>query len=1653
MKRRLTLFVAVIIALALWVGLSLVASAASTTVSISESDTVSTIESNIKNAIDSAGSGNTVTVNGSKTNATSTLHLSIPQGVTVDWKATYKGTTTILIQPSGAGAFKISGGEVSTTSDETNATISVPEGASIAVTVSGGIVSAGVDGSNVNSYAIRTRAGSTVTVSGGTVSAKGNNGYAIIAVDGASITGGTVSAQAGYGIYANGESATVTVSGTGKVQATEANGYAIYTSGNVSVTGGTVSATSGSAIWVMGSVSVTGGTVSATTGKAIYATGANLTVTVSGTGTVEATGAGGYAISTFGNVSVTGGKVKAQAGRAIFAEGASSKVTVSGGEVSVMENGGYAVYASGASAEITISGGSVIATGGNTGYGIYATGSSAKVTVSGGTVSAVGTNGRAVTTNGTGSTVTVNNSGMVIVQGSNGYAIQASGNVEVTGSSAKVNAQTGYCILSNGTNSRIAVSSGEVKATTGIVISASGASAAITVSGTGKVETGDGGYAIWATGESPTVTVSGGTVKATTSYGIYATGTSSTVTVSGTGTVQATAAGGYAIRTNGNVSVEGGTISAQTGRAISAEGASSAVTVSAGTVSNSGTTDANPVIYMSNTGNTGQNVTVSGTGKVQTTGTGGHAIRTSGSVSVSGATSEVSARAGIAIRADAGVSVSGGTVQAAEAGGAAIQTSGNVSVTGGTVKATTGNAIRATGASSAVTVSGGLVFAYGSAITGSNNVVYLSQNSSGFTDASGTGVVVAWNQGAGRTTYIYDAATDISLSPTTGATAVWDRQSSQYGIAYKNGSNEGFIPLNVTLEVEAAISGATISGKTGTALTTQTAAITLAGDTVKNALTNTNAADWFSNVPTGVTVNATAEAGSKTITLSFGGTPTAASDAAFNITIPNTTLTSNTARTVTANSGAKFAILQTYALTVIGGAAMPEKDLYLENEQVTITAGAAPDGQVFDKWTMSGVTLSDATKSPVTFDMPQDAVTVTATYRYATPDAPTVNGEPAATSITLAQVANAQYSIKSIGGTDQGEPQWKDSATFNDLTPNTAYTFVAQIKANGSVLASLPSVASGSIRTAKAALSGTVSISGAQTYGETLAADTDGLEDSAEIIGADKLGVLSYQWKRGEDNIQSATASTYTLTSDDIGQAISVTVTATNCTGSLTAAKTANITQAEPQTIEWPTAAAITYGAELSTSQLDGGGGDGTFAWTDGTIVPTVANNGYEVTFTPSDAENYDYSNVELTRITEIKVNPAAGSFGAPAAINTTYASGMTLADLNDRLASGYAWLAPETALFTGSGQTFAATYTDPSGNYTPTSGDITVNVAKSETDIPPYKADDGRAPEEQDGGGVIVPRIPDEAPRDALIVTDDGHVIPSYTQADEFPKNSEELSAQKDTFPSLALVAKDNTTIYLESKDAGIPFDFSEWIGSWADFFAYSDATYLGRYFIEADENNKPYFTGSDLARLAYGGHELALFAIDGSREAYGAWQHEPPVTSPSSVVVAQGKTQGKTTGETQPQAVKITFDANGGKASGKAKLVKSVKRGEKLGKLKTPTRKNYTFKGWYTKKAGGKKISAGKRAWENVTYYAHWRKEKKARYGKVVNAGAAYVRTYPSLHVNLAPTVGVLEKGRTFKIGGFIDNPGKSDDWYKLKYKGKTRYIFAKYVKVLYE
>jgi hypothetical protein len=69
---------------------------------------------------------------------------------------------------------------------------------------------------------------------------------------------------------------------------------------------------------------------------------------------------------------------------------------------------------------------------------------------------------------------------------------------------------------------------------------------------------------------------------------------------------------------------------------------------------------------------------------------------------------------------------------------------------------------------------------------------------------------------------------------------------------------------------------------------------------------------------------------------------------------------------------------QAYTVMVTDGSGSGN---YAENATVTITANAAANGQVFDKWTSDDVTFADPNSATTSFAMPAKSVTVTATYK------------------------------------------------------------------------------------------------------------------------------------------------------------------------------------------------------------------------------------------------------------------------------------------------------------------------------------------------------------------------------------------------------------------------------------------------------------------------------------------------------------------------------------------------------------------------------------------------------------------------------------------------------------------------------------------------
>ena len=107
----------------------------------------------------------------------------------------------------------------------------------------------------------------------------------------------------------------------------------------------------------------------------------------------------------------------------------------------------------------------------------------------------------------------------------------------------------------------------------------------------------------------------------------------------------------------------------------------------------------------------------------------------------------------------------------------------------------------------------------------------------------------------------------------------------------------------------------------------------------------------------------------------------------------------------------EYSITVTYGKATIGAGSEISKAA--EGTAVTLTAGAAPSGKVFDKWEVvsGGITLADANSATTTFTMPAEAVSVKATYKNA-PHTHTYNQEtvkPEALKTPADCTSNAVY--------------------------------------------------------------------------------------------------------------------------------------------------------------------------------------------------------------------------------------------------------------------------------------------------------------------------------------------------------------------------------------------------------------------------------------------------------------------------------------------------------------------------------------------------------------------------------------------------------------------------------------------------------------------
>lgn len=85
---------------------------------------------------------------------------------------------------------------------------------------------------------------------------------------------------------------------------------------------------------------------------------------------------------------------------------------------------------------------------------------------------------------------------------------------------------------------------------------------------------------------------------------------------------------------------------------------------------------------------------------------------------------------------------------------------------------------------------------------------------------------------------------------------------------------------------------------------------------------------------------------------------------------------------------------------------------------------------------------------------------------------------------------------------------------------------------------------------------------------------------------------------------------------------------------------------------------------------------------------------------------------------------------------------------------------------------------------------------------------------------------------------------------------------------------------------------------------------------------------------------------------------------------------------------SVTVTFKAEGGRIGSKMATTKKVVKENAIGKLPAAKRAGYAFKGWYTKRSGGGKVTATTKIRKATTLYARWTRVLTAVERKLVGA-----------------------------------------------------------------
>ena len=372
--------------------------------------------------------------------------------------------------------------------------------------------------------------------------------------------------------------------------------------------------------------------------------------------------------------------------------------------------------------------------------------------------------------------------------------------------------------------------------------------------------------------------------------------------------------------------------------------------------------------------------------------------------------------------------------------------------------------------------------------------------------------------------------------------------------------------------------------------------------------------------------------------------------------------------------------------------------------------GTGGTGGLAGNLTFSGTLVENPASPMITANGTLDAVTTTYGTASTTPTSFTVSGADMTEGIKVTPPAGFEVSTSSTFASGVGN-------SASPITIGSSGT-IAQTTVYVRLAASAP--------VASSPFSGNIVLSSAGAPSVNVATVSSTVNKATPTITAPTASAITFGQTLADSAVSGGTASvpgtfafTTPATAPNAGTASQgVTFTPTDAANYNTATSSVNVTvnKAEVDITEVPTASVITFGQTLADSTLSGGAASvpGTFAFTNPATAPNAGTASQGVTFTPTDAANYNTATSSVN-VTVNKATPTIAT--APTASAITF--GQTLAD--STLSSGtasvpgtFAFTNPATAPNAGTasqGVTFTPT---DAANYNSATTTVNVTVNKA---------------------------------------------------------------------------------------------------------------------------------------------------------------------------------------------------------------------------------------------------------------------------------------------------------------------------------------------------